>query len=273
MHNKFMSSMVMLLLVGLATVSMASGELFKWTDEHGNTHYSDTPPTDGGLTSELLQLPELNRLEHRVTPASNKYANGDPKLPLTETDRSPGILKSKLPELETCFSASPRATGIHLNKNQLTKHDHRDIEQMFLQIKGDWKGTALFTECRGEISNPKLKKNKYQAELEVKLRRSKELSLNFDMYSSDLGLSKKEEMEFFLSDKYLSLSQTLSDKSVMLELNSNGFSLWVAQFLGSGVHRELIRTVRITKDTLIIDQYNYANNALIQLVRWSMKKH
>jgi len=93
------------------------------------------------------------------------------------------------------------------------------------------------------------------------------------MYSSDLGLSKKEEMEFFLSDKYLSLSQTLSDKSVMLELNSNGFSLWVAQFLGSGVHRELIRTVRITKDTLIIDQYNYANNALIQLVRWSMKKH
>lgn len=53
---KTMPRKLILLLLAVAVVAAAAAGVYKWVDEQGTTHYSETPPT--GKKSEEMKLPE-----------------------------------------------------------------------------------------------------------------------------------------------------------------------------------------------------------------------
>ena len=44
----------------LLTASALAAELYKWVDNKGNTHYSDSPPPSSASEQRLEQLPDIN---------------------------------------------------------------------------------------------------------------------------------------------------------------------------------------------------------------------
>lgn len=71
---------------------MAGGEVYKWTDEKGNVHYSDSPPPDG----------EAIRLEEAPAPSADDVARATARLNrlLAEQDASAASREAERAERE-----------------------------------------------------------------------------------------------------------------------------------------------------------------------------
>lgn len=44
----------------LLTASVSAAELYKWVDDKGNTHYTDSPPPSSASEQNIEQLPDIN---------------------------------------------------------------------------------------------------------------------------------------------------------------------------------------------------------------------
>lgn len=260
------------LTLALYISSVESAPLYKWTDSRGNTHYSDAPPPGENATVKALSLQPLNMIQPPNVQATTKMKEAPPLVSASVPVKTPKE-EALTSSLSTCFSPSPIATGMSITKRILSKEEHNELALIFTNMKGKWRGTVDMIECSGDTASPELITTSYSTDLNIKLRRSRELSLSFDMYSSELGISKEEKMNFYLSEQYLSLSLALSDLSVMTDISEKGYSIWVDQTLGTGVARELLRTITLTNRTLAIDQYTFANGTLVLSARWTLKQH
>jgi hypothetical protein len=47
---------LLLILIGASTVTLAQTQLYQWTDEKGQMHYSETPPTTGKTKDGIQNL-------------------------------------------------------------------------------------------------------------------------------------------------------------------------------------------------------------------------
>lgn len=65
--RNFLTALVWMLLASTA----AEGALYKWVDDKGNTHYSDSKPAQAASAKSLEKLPELNGYSHTATPSDS----------------------------------------------------------------------------------------------------------------------------------------------------------------------------------------------------------
>jgi glutaredoxin len=67
----------------LLTASVSAAELYKWVDNKGNTHYTDSPPPNSATEQNIAQLPDLNgyaAAETEPSTASNNTALATPEV-------------------------------------------------------------------------------------------------------------------------------------------------------------------------------------------------
>lgn len=275
---------VLLLLLLIFSSCLSAGALYKWTDDNGYTHYSDEPPKKLNESTETLTLLPLNSLESvHIKNRAAVFVDQDADDKNNQSDPSPestAIQQGSLqiiPEnsyvaYKKCQSLSPRSTSDTLIREKLSNTEHEMIDNLFQAMKGDWRGGAIFLTCKGTDQEPIVESSEYTVELDITLRRSKELTLAFDMYSSDLGKTRKEEMALFLSKAHISYSTNLSDQTVLMGVTDKSFDLWVAQFAVQGVQKELVRSFNVENKVMTIEQYVYINGMLSGSVIWELYK-
>jgi uncharacterized protein DUF4124 len=275
---------VLLLLLLMSSSYLYADALYKWTDDNGYTHYSDEPPEKLNESTETLTLLPLNSLESahikNSTAAFADNAVDDASIPgnssLESSSSEQGSLqarsKNRYMDPKKCQGLSPRSTSDTLVREQLSNSEHKMIDNLFQGMKGDWRGKAIFSTCRGTDEEPSVEFSEYAVELDITLRRSKELTLAFDMYSSELGKTRKEEIALFLSKDHISYSTNLSDQTILMGVTNNTFVLWVSQFAVQGVQKELVRSFNIENKVMEIEQYVYINGILSGLVVWELYK-
>lgn len=65
-----MRALVLMLMLGLSTASVAKDEVYKWVDDKGVVHYTDKPPTEG---AKPTKLPPLQTYKGGTVPPLNKF--------------------------------------------------------------------------------------------------------------------------------------------------------------------------------------------------------
>ncbi|HEY5738218.1 MAG TPA: glutaredoxin family protein [Gammaproteobacteria bacterium] len=120
----------------LATVTLlltmagpaAKGELFKWVDEHGNTHYGDRPPRDA--KPETVSG-EINSYESVVVEPLDPEPTDDP--PAVD---SKSVIMFVTSRCELCQQAREhfRANGIPFDEHDIKKSE--TAAKAFKKLKG-----------------------------------------------------------------------------------------------------------------------------------------
>lgn len=71
-----MRALVLMLILGLSTASVAKDEVYKWVDDKGVVHYTDKPPTDN---AKPAKLPPLQTYKGGTVPPLNKFGKSSVK--------------------------------------------------------------------------------------------------------------------------------------------------------------------------------------------------
>lgn len=247
---------------------------YKWKDARGNIHYSDVFPEEENITPLNFELPLINRIEHQldIEPSSENKPDNLPAAKEIMPKKTLVGEENSHPYKIKCFSPSPKARGESLTKVPLTDEEIKNVRSIFDQLSGIWRGEGEELRCLGSIEKPEQNSLLWQTELEIKLRRSKELLFEMGLYESIDGISKKEIFEFFINDVYLAMSNAQSDKSVSMSVTDTSFAIWVEYFPVNGQHREMLRSVKLTNKKLRIEQYSFANSILTGSFIWDLSK-
>jgi len=250
-----------------------SGNLYKWVDENGNIHYGDEFPTETPRELEKFELQPINSFKNLAP--NNKFLISEE---LEAIDKKDIFEASKTKntnrdiKLTDCFSPSPLANDTPLKREKLTKEQHKSLSDFLSKMKGSWHGQAIYFDCKEETNAPRILKQRYTSSAEVRLKRFKELTMNFKMYSVKKRITKHENIELFLSDEHLSFSHYQSDETVMLNAAEHHVELWVEYFPVAGVRNELVRIFEIKNKLFTIKQFQYINGALTSIMLWNLVK-
>lgn len=257
------------------SLMLSSGSVFaafyKWVDENGNTHYSDVAPKEIETKAQKIDLEPMNRIQgfdvNRGDSSKESVVDkkGDVKTVvsnLVQTDNN----------AFKCFGPSPKTSNTVLERKPLQESEYQNLLSLFGNMKGRWKGEAVVTICKGTGKKPNIELNKYDTTSEFRLRRSRELIADFDMYSSKLRKSIDENIKLFLTEEQLTFSPSQSDETVALHLSDNVIELWVEQHSFHGTRKELVRTFKLLSNKMEVGQYSYSNGELESSTRWSLSK-
>ena len=252
-------------------------DLYKWKDARGNIHYSDVLPkgeTENSITPLNFELPLINRIEHQVdiVPTIQNKAHAISNAKEKISTALLGKADKFYPELLECFSPSPKARGESFAKEPLTKDELKNVRSIFEQLSGIWKGEGEEVLCSGEVNTPEPIYRAWQTDLDVKLRKSKELIFEFSLDDQRKGVSKREYFEFFINDLHLAMSKAQKDETVRMSITESGFTVWMEYFPVNGQHREMLRSVKLNNNQLKVEQYSFANSMLTGSLVWELNR-
>jgi len=260
-----------LLLAFLYSSYVLAGNLYKWVDENGNIHYGDERPTENSHQVEEVELQPLNSFDN---PLPTRIETPNTKeLKVINEFTSKALKKTIAKHYPTdCFGPSPLANDTPLNREKITKAQHKSLSLLIREMSGSWYGNALYFNCKGQIKDPVIEKIHYSASAEIRLKRSKDLIINFEMYSSKKRVTTHEDIELFLSEEHIAFSDYQSDETVLLNESTHHIELWVENFPTAGVRNELVRIFEIQNKKFTIKQFQYVNGALASVMQWNLVK-
>jgi len=263
-----------LLVTLLYSSSVFPGNLYKWVDENGNIHYGDERPAEKSHQVEEVELQPLNSFENSF-PTNIETTNTKKMNTIDKADGATSqILEKATSKLypTSCFGPSPIANDTTLSRVKLTKTQHKSLSLLLSDMAGLWRGQAIYFDCKGQVNTPEIKKKQYTISADIRLKRFKDLTISFEMYSSKNRITTHENIELFLSDEHLSFSHYQSDETVLLNESNNHIELWVENFPTAGVRNELVRIFDIQNNTFTIKQFQYVNGALASTIQWNLVK-
>lgn len=74
--KKLLPLLLLALILSLFFTGEASAEIYRWVDENGKTHFSDTPPPDGETAAKRYVPPAAN-VDSTPVPTYTPKASGD----------------------------------------------------------------------------------------------------------------------------------------------------------------------------------------------------
>lgn len=80
-----MRHLITIFTLVLLTSATANAALYKWVDEKGNTHYSDSEPPKTASRQSVEKLPELNDYSHSAQPYSSVQNAGSDRVIMYST--------------------------------------------------------------------------------------------------------------------------------------------------------------------------------------------
>ena len=248
---------------------LLGGSLYKWVDKNGNTHYSDEKPTAQSSRIIELTLQPLNSFEPFAPKEKEKEKEKEEKkLASPEKPKKP---PKKSPT--DCSGPSPITNNTPLHRIKLSKAQHASLSLLMLAMKGKWQGSATRIQCKGIASNPIYAQSNYTVSADIKLKRFKDITIEFSMYSAKKRITTHENISLFLSDEFLSYSDYQSDETVLLNTSEQTIELWVENFPIAGVRNELVRVFEVQQKTILITQFHYVSGALASVMKWDLFKH
>lgn len=250
---------------------ISAGALYKWVDVNGNTHYSDVAPTNNKEQAQEINITPLNEIQSSHIKQSD-FASGKKQALLDNKTPPDKPNTTQKHSAKSCFGASPQASNSTLARTQLKKVEHKNIASLFNRMEGLWRGNGVITKCTGTKAKPRIEKYNYKTTAEFNVRRSKELRVEFDMYSAKLKKEINEHIKLFLSGEHISFSRNQSDETVLLHSSDSGIELWVEQYPVHGVYKELIRIFKLQSKTMKVEQYIYADGELENSIVWNLSK-
>jgi len=264
----------LIIIIILYSSSVISADLYKWVDENGNIHYGDERPTEASHRVEEVELQPLNSYEN-LSPKSITISNikgseaFDEQIEITTQAAKEKIRKISPTD---CFGPSPFANDTPLNREKLTKSQHKSFSILLSEMTGSWRGQAIYYGCEGQVNAPFTEEKQYSASADIRLKRFKDLTINFEMYSSENRTTTHENIELFLSEEHISFSHYQSDETVLLNESNHHIELWVENFPTAGVRNELVRIFEIKNKRFTIKQFQYVNGALTSIMQWNLIK-
>jgi hypothetical protein len=258
----------------LCSSTVLADNLYKWVDNHGNTHYGDAPPAENSLQVEEVALPPLNSFEN-IPPINTDINDIKAEVRVDIQEKFALQTKKKVILEHTaieCFDPSPSSNGTPLIRKKVTAAQHKSLRLSLEKMVGSWRGDALYSECKGQINAPIIEKDQYSVSTDIRLKRFKELTIKFEMYSAEKRATTNESIELFLTDEHLSLSHHLSDETVLLNATNNRIELWVENFPTAGVRNELVRIFELQNKKFTINQFQYVNGTLASIMQWNLER-
>ena len=169
---------------GLFSTPQLDAEIYKWIDENGVKHYSNTPPADAGNVKIVF-----DEVQHDEAADQERVKTDQKKLDaLTEeikTEEQQAIVEKqkKLQEakqdqppmfVSECFSPSysiQQGRGVNeaIIPRDLKEGEHQNLQKLFKSLEGNWEGNALVLVCEGTQEKVRKVVDNYSVKSEGKM--------------------------------------------------------------------------------------------------------
>lgn len=186
-----------------------------------------------------------------------------------------------------CFESSPaKIRGIPLtaeiNIRNITDDEYQILNRLIKGMAGFWNGTASEISCTGTAAVPREDKQEYQVHVYAATRYmpvEDTLALKFRANWDGVtrNSSKQQNFRFLLTREKLRLDKNtpagdvntikIADNFLVISKKNN-----VRNRTGGIIVEELVRTYRLTYNTLSIDYYFYSNGLMVSRSMWELKR-
>ncbi|MCB1740626.1 MAG: DUF4124 domain-containing protein [Gammaproteobacteria bacterium] len=296
------------LLLLLALTTSVAAEVYRWTDEQGNVHFSDCPPED--CARQLQDAPptpspeDVQRAQERLDrvkqflrklDAQREAARADPDSNSTSGPPSPPP-RSLQP---VCFSDANEWLGAERSQNSfdpispepLQSGTHAMLGQLLAGLEGRWDGFVEEYICRGTKAQPQLEHVQHRAELRATSRPTFRVLMESSLRRVDNGVARDALLWLYLNARYLHAGD--------LDRSSYAERRWVVEIVeaqpkraaapgeekrvifmrkcrktqasSSTWHME-VRSIRLQQDELRIDELFFVQNVLAGRRHWQMNR-
>lgn len=292
-NGKGMRKLVPGLLILWFCVFSAYAAVYKWVDEKGKIHYSDTRPEQAEVIEEEVDIqnepmPFMDERENRLLDDFEERREQQ-----REKQREEQVLKekeqtlskphklavSKVKKGRECFSNSPSKTGIgvsylEVNPRLLRDSELNTLENIFSRVAGRWKGKVEGYTCLGKEDAPNPRPDDYDIDLRAELDISDNLHMEVEFRSKTKGVSREELYHFYITDDLLRFGTENARGDVeLIDLNRRGFSFRHAYWLKRGVVRfERFFTLGLTETGIEVEDLIYSQGVLGHVSVWTLSK-
>jgi hypothetical protein len=295
-----------LALTGLYCTSQLDAKVYKWIDENGVKHYSNTPPANARNVKivfdeyqhdevadqervkndqkEIDALIEKNAKEEQQASveAQNKLMEEQEKL----REEQKKIEEAKLNQPHWfaygCFSPSysiQQGRGVfeQIVPRDFIEGEYQDLQKLFKGFDGFWAGNAQVIQCKETDGEVREQMENYSIKSEGKFLSSGQFVLESDLYSQELKTSHNEILRLFLSEEKLASEPGIVDADIELIAVSSDAVIYVKknQFRsGSGARRvrEVVTTIKKTGEaSFSLERVIYLNGKLVLKNTWHLE--
>jgi len=298
-HWRIFIFFVILALTDLYCTSQLDAKVYKWIDENGVKHYSNTPPVNAGNVKIMFDeyshdeaadqervmndQKELDALIEKNA-KEEQQASVDEQKKLVEEQKKLEEGKQNQPQwfASGCFSPSysiEKGRGVfeQIIPRDFIEGEYQDLQKLFKGFDGFWAGNAQVLQCRETDGEVRGQMENYSIKSEGKFLSSGQFILESDLYSQELRTSHNEILRLFLSKEKLASEPDIVDADIeLIAVSSNGVTyVKKNQFRsGSGARRvrEVVTTIKKTGDaSYSIERVIYLNGRLVLTNNWYLE--
>ena len=270
--------------------ALAQAAVYKWVDEKGKVHFSDTKPENVDAVEQPVEIKNQN-LKMMDDKASKLLEDYDERKRSDEKDLPLQPLKEKA-DIKVkatnpfgdyeykCFTPSPSMRGELLVQEEvrpriLVSYEKENIKKLFRQVSGRWKGDIHGYHCLGDEEEPVKESENYKVTVSAKMEISGDLKFKASM-SSGSGTGRDERLDFYFKEGTLRLNS--ANKIGDIEINkitSNNLAFMhkfrVGKRHGRGPMIEVVYNILVKNNELHIKRIAYSSGKLGSVSAWTLR--
>ena len=298
-HWRIFIFSAILALTGMFCTPQLDAEIYKWIDENGVKHYSNSPPADAGnvkIVFDEVQHDEaadqkrvkadqktIDALTEEIK-TEEQQASVEKEKELEEEQKKSTEAKQTQPPLSASECLSPSYSiqqGRDVNEaiipRDLMEGEYQDLQELFQSLEGDWEGNALVLVCEGTQDKVRKVVDNYSVKSEGKMPTTGQFDLKATLYSQEKNETHDENLQLYLDPKKLTsepnspvadieLISVSSDELAYVEKGQNRS--------GSGalLMRETVTTIKKTGEaSFSLKRILYFNGRLTTISTWHLE--
>jgi len=305
-HWRIFIFFAILALTGFYCTSQLDAKVYKWIDQNGVKHYSNTPPVNAGNVKimfdeyphdevadqervmndqkELDALIEKNEKEEQQASVEEQKKLIDEKKKPMEEQKKLEDAKLNQPHWFAygCFSPSysiQQGRGVfeQIVPRDFIEGEYQDLQKLFKGLDGFWAGNAQVIQCREIDGEVREQMENYSIKSKGKLLSTGQFVLESDFFSIELRTSHNEILRLFLSKAKLASEPGIVDADIELISVSSDQLVYVKkrQFRsGGGARRvrEVVTTIKKTGEaSFSLERVIYLNGKLVLKNSWHLE--
>ena len=281
---------IVMVLVFLIS-ALAQAEVYKWVDEKGKIHFSDTKPGNADAIEQSVEIKNQNikvmddKAKKLLEGYDERKLAAEQVEKLTEKEKTLSKSKNKSPfgDYEyRCFTPSPSMRGDLLISDEilpriLEPFEKEKIRKLFRQMRGRWKGKITGYNCQGDEESPVKEEDNFKVTLSSEIGISEGFSFDANL-KSDSGTSRHERYDFYIKDNVLRMNA--ENKSGDIEINEIASDTLAftrkfrsgRRFGRSGPLQEVVFNISVVRNELYINRISYSSGKLGSISTWKLSK-
>jgi hypothetical protein len=225
-------------LTGLFCTTQLDAEIYKWVDEKGVIHYSNSFPADSenaiivsreyehdeAADQERVKADQktIDTLTEEIK-TEEQQARVEKEKKLEEEQKKLTETKQNQPTLSAseCFSPSysiQQGRGVNeaIIPRDLMEGEYQDLQKLFQGLKGNWEGNAFVLVCEGTQDEVHKVFDDYSVKSEGKLLSTGQFDLKSTLHSQERKETHNENLHLYLDPKKLTSEPNISVANIEL---------------------------------------------------------